>query len=127
MFRRVQGSRSAGKSNDLSRFDDADIGKTDQPQRKANFSAGWPDWLIAVPALLLFTVVAAICWPLYALGMFLYRSVCPRCHLPFARRTLSETFDRPNVKFHVNHHKLQCSCRWCGNTWNIEILRDPGY
>jgi hypothetical protein len=40
MFRRVQGVRTAGKSRDLLRFDDAEIVETDKPQPKSSFSTG---------------------------------------------------------------------------------------
>jgi hypothetical protein len=40
MIRRVQGVRTAGKSRDLLRFDDAEIVETDKPQPKSSFSTG---------------------------------------------------------------------------------------
>ena len=89
------------------------------------------DWLIGIPTLLLLfllvVILTLICLPPYLVFRSFVRSMCPKCRVPFSRRVLSEKFDRPNVKFNVDHYIVACECRWCSAHWNVEVLRDVGY
>lgn len=80
------------------------------------------DWLVGIPLLVVIGAVAVVVLPPILLARAFITTICPKCHIPVARKILATTFDRENVKFNVDHYRVLCACRWCGSRWGYEKL-----
>ena len=80
--------------------------------------------LLALLGLPLVLVVLSVFWMFY-LCEACWRVACPNCWIPFGRRILSNTFEYENIKFHLDHYKVSCECRFCGHSWDYEKIRSP--
>ena len=80
--------------------------------------------MIGLP--IVFIAMFAFCLlysPIWLLRFYRSRT-CHRCNIPFGRVIVRKHFQRPNIKFLLDHYEIDCRCYFCGNQWIDEQIEN---
>jgi len=80
--------------------------------------------IIGLPIVVFVILLACVMYSPVWLWSFIRTRTCRKCNIPFGREIEKKEFNRPNIKFLLDHYDIHCICRFCGNQWMDEQIEN---
>ena len=80
--------------------------------------------IIGLPIVVFVILLACVMYSPVWLWSFIRTRTCRKCNIPFGRVIKKKEFNRPNIKFLLDHYDIHCICRFCGNQWMDEQIEN---